>query len=182
MEFLGEIARKWWLLVLFGVVSIVFGCMALFAPMSTVVAMAWAIGVMAIVEGLSSVVALFGKDSAGSRWLLVLYALVSLVFGALAVVNPAATAAVLLILLAAWLLAAGVFRIVLAVRVRKLIQGEWLIALSGTLAIFLAGLFVFFPAAGLLTVAIWIGAIALLYGVLQVWAGFRLRKFAKGGG
>src|SRR5690606_5299188 len=77
MEFLGEIARKWWLLVLFGVVSIVFGCMALFAPMSTVVAMAWAIGVMAIVEGLSSVIALFGKDSAGSRWLLVLYALVS---------------------------------------------------------------------------------------------------------
>lgn len=175
MDIAAELARKWWVLVLFGVVSVLFGLMALFSPMGTVMAMTWAIGVMAIAEGVISVLALFGKDHATPKWLMALYALASLAFGVLAVLNPVAIAAVLLVFLAAWLLVAGVFRIVLAVRIRKQIKGEWLIALSGVLAILLAGLFMFFPAAGLVTIMVWIGVIALVYGVVQVWAGFKLR-------
>lgn len=162
--------------MLFGVISIVFGLMALVAPASTAVAMAWAVGVMAIAEGIVGVLGLFSKDSTGSRGWLAFYALVSLVFGVLTVRNPGLTAVVLVLMLAAWLLVAGIFRITLAIRIRKLIEGEWLMILSGALAILLAALFVMFPGAGLLTVAIWIGAIALAYGALQVWAGFKLRK------
>lgn len=170
------VARKWWVVVLFGVISIVFGLMAVVAPASTAVAMAWAVGVMAIAEGIVGVIGLFSKDSAGSRGLLFVYALVSLVFGVLAVLNPGLTAAVLVIMLAAWLFVAGIFRIVLAIRIRKLIEGEWLMILSGALAILLGVLFVLYPGAGLVTVALWIGVIALVYGVLQLWAGFKLRK------
>ncbi len=47
----------------------------------------------------------------------------SLGFGILAVINPLATASVL-VFLAAWLLVAGIYRIVLAIRVRKQIQGS----------------------------------------------------------
>jgi uncharacterized membrane protein HdeD (DUF308 family) len=63
--------------------------------------------------------------------------------------------------------------------VRKEIEGEWLIALSGVLAIALGVMFFVHPAAGLVTVALWIGVVALVYGVLQIIAGFRLRKLAK---
>ena len=178
MDFATVFARKWWVLVLFGAVSIVFGLFAVFAPMTTVVAMAWAIGVMAIVEGVISLFGMFDRNAAAPKWLMGLYALASLVFGVIAVANPLLTATILLYFLAAWLLVAGVFRIVLAVRIRKQIKGEWLIALSGVFAILLAALFVFAPGAGLVTVALWVGILALVYGALQVWAGFKLRRFA----
>ena len=110
MDIAAELARKWWVLVLFGVVSVLFGLMALFSPMGTVMAMTWAIGVMAIAEGVISVLALFGKEHATPKWLMALYALASLAFGVLAVLNPVAIAAVLLVFLAAWLLVAGVLR------------------------------------------------------------------------
>lgn len=179
MDIAEAITRKWWVLALFGLVSVLFGLMAVFSPLGTAVAMAWVIGVMAIAEGVIAIVALFGKDYAAPKWMVALYALLSLVFGVLAVLNPVATAAVLLIFLAAWLLVAGVFRLILAVRIRKQVTGEWLIALSGMLAIVLAGFFMLFPAAGLVTVALWIGLIALIYGVVQIWAGFKLRAWGR---
>ena len=113
-----------------------------------------------------------------SRGWLVLYALTSIVFGLLAIWHPLAVVGVLLLFLAAWLIVAGVYRIVFALRVRKEIQGEWMIALSGVLAIVLGLLFAAYPAAGVLTIAIWIGVAALLYGILQLVAGIRLRRAA----
>jgi len=51
--------------------------------------------------------------------------------------------------------------------------------LSGVLAVVLGVLFAAYPVAGLLTVAIWIGAAALVYGVLQVIAGVRMHRWKR---
>jgi uncharacterized membrane protein HdeD (DUF308 family) len=175
----GSLKRSWWVLVLYGVIGVLFGISAFLWPAKTAIALAWAFGVMALAEAVLSIVALVSKDVAVSKAWLVLYALVSLVFGLVAVANPVKTAKVLLLLLAAWLIVAGVYRIVLAIRIRKEITGEWMIALSGLLAIVLGVMFLASPAAGLVTVVLWIGLIALVYGVLQVMAGFRLRKLGQ---
>lgn len=174
-----SLGRSWWVLVLYGVIAVLFGIGAFLWPGKTAIAIAWAFGVMALAEGVLSLIALFSRDIAVSKGWLALYALASLVFGVLAVLNPVATAGILLLFLAAWLLVAGIYRIVLAIRIRKEVTGEWMIALSGVLAITLAVLFVMRPAAGLVTVALWIGVAALFYGVLQIMAGFRLRRLAK---
>lgn len=172
------VGRTGWLLVIYGVISILFGVSALVWPGGTIVALAWAFGVMSLAEGIASVFALFNREVAISRGWLVLYALASIVFGLLAIWHPLAVVGVLLLFLAAWLIVAGVYRIVFALRVRKEIQGEWMIALSGVLAIVLGLLFAAYPAAGVLTIAIWIGVAALLYGILQLVAGIRLRRAA----
>jgi uncharacterized membrane protein HdeD (DUF308 family) len=175
---LRTVGRSWWVLVLYGVIGVLFGIAAFMWPAKTAVAMAWAFGVMAIAEGVLSALALFDRNVSVSKGWLALYALASLAFGLVAVSNPVVTAGVLLLILAAWLLVAGIYRIVLAIRIRKEVTGEWMIALSGVLAILLAVLFVARPAVGLVTVALWIGVAALFYGVLQVMAGFKLRKLA----
>lgn len=176
---LAPVGRAGWVLVLFGIITVLFGLVALLRPFQAAVALAWAFGIVALAEGVVSVIALFDRDTPISKGWLALYAVASIAFGVLALVNPVATAGALLLVLAAWLVVAGVFRIVFAVRVRKAIRGEWLIALSGALAIALGLLFVGYPAAGLVAVTIWIGAIALLYGILQIVGGLRLRKWAK---
>ena len=175
---LRTVGRSWWVLVLYGVIGVLFGIAAFMWPAKTAVARAWAFGVMAIAEGVLSALALFDRNVSVSKGWLALYALASLAFGLVAVSNPVVTAGVLLLILAAWLLVAGIYRIVLAIRIRKEVTGEWMIALSGVLAILLAVLFVARPAVGLVTVALWIGVAALFYGVLQVMAGFKLRKLA----
>ena len=170
------LGRSWWVLVLYGAIAVLFGIFAFVWPAKTAVAMAWAFGVMALAEGILSVFALFRREVSVSRGWLALYALTSIVFGLLAVIHPVATAGILLLFVAAWLIVAGVYRIVLAIRIRKEITGEWMIALSGVLAIILGVMFVASPAAGLITVALWMGLGAIVYGVLQIIAGFRLRK------
>jgi uncharacterized membrane protein HdeD (DUF308 family) len=173
------ISRTGWLLVIYGVISILFGISALLWPGSTAIALAWAFGVMALAEGIISVFALFNRHVAVSRGWLALYAIASIVFGLLAIWHPLAVVNVLLIFLSAWLIVAGIYRIVFAIRVRKEIKGEWLIALSGVLAVVLGVLFAAYPAAGLLTVTIWIGVAALVYGVLQVVAGLRVHRWKR---
>ncbi|RDI97173.1 HdeD family acid-resistance protein [Dyella solisilvae] len=173
------VGRTGWVLIFYGIISIVFGFTALIWPGKTVVALAWAFGVMALAEGIISLFALFRREVAISRGWLVLYAIASIVFGLLAIMHPLAVVKLLLVFLAAWLIVAGVYRIIFAVRVRKEIKGEWMIALSGVLAIVLGFMFMAYPVAALLTVAIWIGAAALVYGILQLVAGVRMQRFKR---
>lgn len=173
-----SLGRSWWVLLLYGVLGVLFGLIAVTRPVAAAAALAWALGVMALAEGLVSLLALFDKQVAISKAWLALYAVVSIVFGLLTVFNPVATAGILLLFLAAWLIVAGVYRIVFAIRVRKQIRGEWLIALSGLLAIVLGVLFILNPASGLAVTTIWIGAAAIIYGVVQIIAAFRVRGAA----
>lgn len=171
-----EVRRSWWVSVVFGLIGIAFGLITLAKPFQALVAMAWAFGILALADGIASLLALFDKRVAIPKVWLLFYAIASIAFGVIAISNPKATAGILFLMLSFWLIIAGIFRIIFAIRVRKEIVGEWLIALSGVLAIVLGIVFLRNPAIGLFTTAIWIGAGALAYGVLQIFAGFRFRK------
>ncbi len=118
--------------------------------------MVWALGVLALAEGVVSLFAAFSNKIAMSKGWVLLYAVVSILFGIMAIANPVSMAGALLLFLAAWLVVAGVYRIIFAIRVRKEIKGEWLIALSGVLSIVLGVLFVLSPMTGLVVTALWI--------------------------
>lgn len=172
---LSFVGRSWWVLLLYGILGVLFGLFALARPLSAATAIVWAIGVLALAEGIVSVFAVFRDNVAVSKGWAIFYALMSIVFGVIAITNPVAAAGGLLLFLAAWLIVAGIYRIIFAIRVRQEIKGEWLIALSGVLSIVLGGLFVASPLTGLVVAAWWIGAGALIYGVLQIVAAFKLR-------
>jgi uncharacterized membrane protein HdeD (DUF308 family) len=80
----------------------------------------------------TSVIALFDNNAPISKGWLAVYALASIAFGIVAVIFPGAVAGLLLLFLASWLVVGGIYRIKFAVRVRKQIDGEWWIGLSGT--------------------------------------------------
>ena len=173
---LSLVGRSWWILLLYGVLGVLFGMFALARPLSAATAMTWALGVLALAEGLVSLFAAFNHNVAVSKGWVLFYAAMSILFGVMAVVNPVSMAGALLLFLAAWLVVAGIYRIIFAIRVRKEIRGEWLIALSGVLSIVLGVMFVASPVSGLVVTAWWIGVGALIYGALQIVAAFKLRK------
>lgn len=175
----GTLSRHWWVVLLFGLFAVAFGVLALMAPVRTAAVLAMWLGVMAIVEGVVALASAIGGSAPVSRGWAVFYALVSIAFGVLALLNPLATASVLLLFLAAWLVVGGIYRIVFAIRVRRHIRGEWLLVLSGLLAVALGVLFALNPLGGLMVTSLWIGAMALVYGVLQVVVAFRLRRLGR---
>lgn len=173
---LALLSRSWWILLVYGLFAVLFGVIALTQPVAAAAALAWALGILALAEGVTSLVALFDKRAAVSKGWLAFYAIASVGFGLLTILNPVATAGVLLLFLAAWLIVGGIYRIVFAIRVRKQIRGEWLIVASGALAIVVGLLFALDPLSGIVVTTLWIGACTLVYGAFQIVASWRLRK------
>ena len=172
----GVVGRSWWLILLFGVMSTVFGVMAIVNPISAGAGLTWAVGILAIAEGALTLVAALRKDVPFSRGWLLFYAVVSLVFGVMAVVNPISMAATLVTVTGAWFIVAGVMRIVWAVRIRKEIDNEWPLILVGVLGVAIGLMLLLAPIAGLIVAVIWLGVGALLYGLLQIYVAFKIRK------
>ena len=98
--------------------------------------------------------------------------------GVLTFVWPGMTALVLLYLIAVWAILTGVFEVVAAVRLRQEIRGEWMLGLSGLASVVFGVLLVIYPTTGALAVIWIIGAYAVLFGVLLVGLGLRLRRTA----
>jgi len=170
------VGRSWWLILLLGILAVLFGLVSIFNPVGAGVSLTWAIGVLAIAEGISTFFAAFRKDAPASTGWLFLYAVISIAFGVLAVMNPVSMAESIVWVMGVWIIVAGFMRIVFAVRVRKAIDNEWLLILSGVLAMVLGCLLAFAPVAGLILAIVWIGVGALVYGLLQIFAAFRIRK------
>ena len=175
----GDVTRSWWLFLLYGIAAIGFGIAALFWPSHTLRALLMGFGVLSLVDGVVSLLSMFRKDVALPSWVLALYGLISIGFGLWVLMRPEQFGTVFLWLLAAWLVLAGFARVLFAVMIRKVIEGEWLLALSGLLAVAL-GIWIFLnPSVGLLAIALWLGVGALFYGALQIFVALRLRKLQK---
>ena len=111
-------------------------------------------------------------------WQVVLVGIVGIAAGIFTFVQPAVTAVALLILIAAWAIVNGVFEIAAAIRLRKEIENEWLLILSGVLSVVFGIFMIANPGAGAMAVLWLIGVFAVAYGVLLVLLSFKLKKHA----
>lgn len=172
----GSLGKYWWMVLLYGIVAVLCGLYAIAAPIGAAIVFTWIIGAMSLADGVVSLFGIARKERVQSKGWLVFYALTSVLFGLVAIVFPIVTASVLMIFLGAWLIIAGVFRIILAIEIRKQINNEWLMIASGVLSILLGGLFLLSPLAGIVTMSIWIGAAIILLGIFQIMTSLRLKK------
>ena len=170
------LCRSWWMPVLRGVAAIVFGVLALAWPGPTLVALIALFAAYAIVSGAVAIVAAIRNREQRGWWLPLLLGLASVVAGVLTIVFPAITALALVIVIGINALFVGVLDIAMAIRLRKEIEGEWLLGIAGLLSV-LFGLFVIlFPGAGALALLWIIGVYAIALGIALVVLGLRMRR------
>jgi uncharacterized membrane protein HdeD (DUF308 family) len=170
------LARNWWALALRGVLAILFGLAAFVVPGITLTTLVLFFGAYVLVDGIFTIIA--GVRSYGERqrwWVLILEGIAGILLGVLTFLNPGLTAVVLLYFIAAWAILTGVLEIIAAIRLRKEIEGEWALALSGVLSLLFGVLLIISPLVGLLTITFLIGAYALLFGIFLIVLAFRLR-------
>lgn len=181
-----DLARKlgdaWGWILLRGVAGIAFGAMAILWPGVTVVVLVIMWGAWAFVDGVAALVTAWQAREPGKPlWPLLVIGVLGVAAGLVTLFAPAVAAAALLAFIAAWAIATGVLQVVHAIRVRKDIDNEWLLILSGILSV-LVGVFILLqPGSGALAI-VWIVAFwSILSGVLLVGAAFRLKRHRDGG-
>jgi uncharacterized membrane protein HdeD (DUF308 family) len=175
------VSKMWWAIVIRGLCALVFGILCFVWPLATIGALILLFGVYALIDGVFNLAAAFSsKDSGSMRWLLLLEGLVSIAAGVLAFIWPAITGMVLLYFIAAWAVITGIFELIAAIRLRKEITGELFLALSGIASIVFGVLIYMYPGAGALAVITIIGIYAIIFGILLLVLGFRLRSHAQG--
>jgi uncharacterized membrane protein HdeD (DUF308 family) len=171
------LTRNWWTLALRGGVAILFGIAAFIWPMATALAFVILLAAFAFVEGVFALVGAFGWGlPGGQRLLLILLGLLGLAVGIFAVTYPGLAAVTIVLWVGWWAIIAGIIQIVVAVEMRKQIENEWMLVLGAILSVIFGILLLYRPLTGVLTLTWLFGFYAILYGIVMLVLGFRLRS------
>jgi uncharacterized membrane protein HdeD (DUF308 family) len=172
------LSRYWWMTLLRGVMWILFGVLVFTQPLLSVLALTLLFGWFALADGIAHVInAIGGRHDNEHWWVLLLAGLCGVGVGALTIFNPGVTALVLLFYIAIWAIATGLLEVVTAIRLRREIEGEFWLILSGLLSVAFGVLLVMRPGAGVLTVLWLIAAYAVAFGVILIILAFKARGF-----
>ncbi len=173
------ISGPWWSWLLRGIAAIVFGVLAMLWPGITFLAFVAMFAAYALIDGVLHLTAAFRLPQGQPRWLLALQGILGIAVAALTFVWPGITALALLFLIGAWAIVGGAMRIALAIQLRKVIVGEWLLGLSGVMSIIFGVLVYVVPVAGVVGVAFMVGFYAIVLGIVMMSLAMRLRRFER---
>ncbi|NCU38662.1 hypothetical protein EOL96_06435 [Candidatus Saccharibacteria bacterium] len=165
----------WWLLLLTGVVSAVFGLVALFWPALTFATFVYFYAIFIVVAGavgLFEAISNIKKDQLW--WLSLLVSLLNLGIGVYLLRNPLVAATLLVFFVALFVFLQAIFDFVVASYLEKG-QNRWLWIISGVLGLFAGIVILVYPLAT--TVAfVWVlGLYALVHGIVSVAYAFKVR-------
>jgi uncharacterized membrane protein HdeD (DUF308 family) len=173
-----QLNRNWWVLALRGLAAVIFGVLAFAWPGITLLTLTLLFGIYAMAHGILALVLAFKAPKGAPRLgSLIFEGVVSIIAGLIAFIWPGLTALTLLFVIAFWAIVNGVLEIAAAIRLRKVIKGEWLLVLAGILSL-VFGLFILVrPGAGALAVVFWIGSFAIIFGAMLIGLAFRMRRW-----
>ena len=172
-----ELARNWWLILLRGVLSIVFGILAFTQPETTAVALAIIFGAYAIVDGVANIASAVRGDTR-HRAPYILAGALGVIAGVIAFALPGLTFLTFVYLIAVWAIVTGVMEIVAGIRLRDEIDNELWLWIGGALSVLFGVIVVRDLPLGGLTILFLIGAYAVVYGVVLIFLSLRLKGVA----
>ena len=183
---LQALARHWWVFLVRGLAAIAFGVLAVVWPGITISALVIVFGAYAVVDGIFDLVlGIRGAPddagrplSGGTRVWMVAIGLLGMAAGLVAFLWPSITAVALLWVIAWWAMITGVLELFAAWRMRAELTNEWMCVLSGLLSIVLGIVLVAQPATGALALVLWVGFLAIAWGVALCVLAFRVKGLA----
>ncbi len=170
------LARTWQLVLARGLAAILFGTLALLWPHLTLMILVVLYAVYALGDGAFALAEAVRGGGWIPRWWLVVIGIANLAAGGAALLWPHLTAVLLILLIGASAVARGLFEIIGAIHLRKVIDNEWSLIGSGAISVLFGIGVILAPRAGAVALAWLIGLWAIALGVLIVVLAFRLRR------
>jgi Short repeat of unknown function (DUF308) len=177
-EAVGGLSRLWWLWLVFGIAWTIVGLVILQFDQASITTVGVLVGIMFLASGFQQF-AIAGLVDRG-RWLFVIFGVLFIVAGVIALISPENTFAALADILGFLFLIVGTFWVIQAFASRELNELWWVTLIAGILMIILAfwtaGQFYIEKQYVLLVFA---GIWALMQGVTDVVRAFQIRKLGE---
>ncbi len=156
---------------LFGIITIILGLLAIAAPLVTGVSVAFLVGMLVLIGGIVRMIWAFQADSLGKGLPGIVIGLLTLVCGIVMVSDPRVASGVLALLLAAYFLVDGILEVVAAFQVRPVSGWGWLLA-AGIFSVLL-GTMIWqqFPLSGAWAIGVLLGFKLLMVGIIMIGVG-----------
>lgn len=169
-----QIKKSWWLVAIRGVLAILFGVLALASPYMVMFSLITFFAFFAVLSGFFIVtLAFIGEPE--NKFLRVIEGLLFIAAGIIVYLNPVFAVGGIMIFIAAWAILTGVTQVFMAIKLRKIINNEFLLILNGIISvlfgIILAGNLI--SGAGVILMVI--GIFSVISGIISVMLAFRLR-------
>jgi uncharacterized membrane protein HdeD (DUF308 family) len=174
-----RMGAHWGWALAFGVITLAAGICALVWPGITLLAAAIIFGIQLLVAGTYRLFAAFATDDAGTgtRVLLALLGVLSLIIGLYALRHVLITVVALALLLGIFWVVSGVIEVFTALSNRELSSRGWHLV-SGTVSVVAGVLLLAIPGLSLVVLVFLIGAWLIFSGVLEISMALRLRVAA----
>lgn len=159
-----------------GIAAIVFGVIALFVPGTALASLVLLFAAYLLVDGVLAIVAAVRAARAHERWgWFALEGVLDLAAGAFSVLMPGLTVVAFMVLLGVWACVTGVLLVVAAFSTRTADGRGWM-TLAGIVSAVWGLLLLAWPGAGAIALVIWLGAYALVFGIVMIVTAARMRR------
>lgn len=166
---------RWSSLIFRGIVSILFAIAAFAWPGITLTALTLLFGAYAFVDGISAIVVAVRHGPHENRWLLVLDGLIGIGAGVVTLFWPGITFLALVFVIGIRFVVSGVLQIAAAIQFRDELRNPVLYGIAGLCSLALGILAFVVPGVTAVALVTMLGAFAVVFGVMMIALGFRVR-------
>lgn len=171
------LARNWWVFLLRGILALLFGIAAIFFPASAFFSLVLIFGAFAFIDGIFALISAFTSSAKSENWWwLIFEGLLGIAVGLLTIIQPGSMVEAMIYVIAAWAVVTGLFEVITAVRIRKMIEGEFWMILSGVISIIFGILIAADPLSGMVTIGILIAIYSILFALTLIALSLKLRS------
>ena len=174
--------RTWWVFLVGGLASVVFGIFAFMSPGIALFVLSMFFAAAILVDGASNIVGALQHREKDGWWIMLLIGILGVVAGGYALLNPPLSMMAFIFLVAFEAILLGVFLLMLGYKVRQATSREWILYVTGALSLLFGILVIMNPAAGGLSVVYLIAGWALVVGALKVLFAFRVKNLPERAG
>jgi uncharacterized membrane protein HdeD (DUF308 family) len=170
------LSSNWWAAAIRGVIAILVGAFAIFAPAATLIALVMIFAAYAMVDGVFAIVLAIRGARKHERWgWLLVNGIISIAAAAVAIIFPGLTAFAFAILFAVWAIFSGSASLVAGIQLGSS-HGRWWLILGGLIGIFFGIWAVLVPPIAMLALSYMVGFQAFLAGFTLLALAYRLRE------
>jgi uncharacterized membrane protein HdeD (DUF308 family) len=168
--------RTWWVFLVGGIASVIFGLLAFSQPMTAWLVVAVFFAAAILVDGAFNVFGSIQHRDKDGWWIMLLMGVLGVVVGGYALLNPLVSMTAFVYLVAFQAIMLGVFLVMLGYKVRAATEREWILYLTGGLSILFGVLVIVNPAVGGLSVILMIATWAIITGALKIIFAFKVKN------
>ncbi len=163
--------RKWWVFVLRGVLFILAGVYMLASPKGSFLTLSFLFGLLILFAGIAELFHAYQDNRPGNRRWHLIIGLAEVILGMVLMNHLTASMDIMRIIVGLYILFRGLWMVFFA----WISDRSWWLIAGGVLVVVFAGIVLFNPVVGAMTIIVWTALAFIMIGLLNLFLGLRIK-------